>query len=416
MIELPTLYSKDAKGKIIQWRVYNDGDVVVTEHGQLGGKQAINRDRALPTNVGRSNERLGEAQAEFEAEAAWTKKKKQGYFETIDEAKTTQVILPMLAHPLEKKSRNSKGIMVVKRREIEFPCHVQRKLNGLRCLAIVGQDGTVALKSRQGTLWTYLEHIEAEVAAFAQPGDILDGEIYLHGTPLQTINGWIKNGSDPHTAIPRSTLQYHIYDLPSHGGSWQERWTELLWRFSQVTLGPFQKSDTATVIGKGGIQHGRLHLIETHVARDEADVKDFAAKAVAGGYEGVIIRHLHHPYTFGKRKDALIKWKEFIDEEFLVENITSREYFDADGKSFPILDKCVCRNNQTEATFEVVPLGTIPEKQKMWEQRDQYIGQRLVVRFLERSIDGIPQGNPVGLGFRHEADMPLEENDMAMWE
>ena len=78
MIELPTLYSKDAKGKLIQWRAWNEGDVIVVEHGQVGGKQTQNRDRAQATNEGRSNQRLGIEQAEFEARARWEKKVKQG--------------------------------------------------------------------------------------------------------------------------------------------------------------------------------------------------------------------------------------------------------------------------------------------------------------------------------------------------
>jgi len=414
MIELPALYSKDAKGNIIQWRVYTSDDVVVTEHGRVGGKQAVNRDRAKATNVGRSNERLGEAQAEFEAEAAWTKKKKQGYVSTIAEAKTAQVILPMLAHPLEKKSRNSKGIMQVKRRAIEFPCDLQRKLNGLRCLAIVNQDGSVALKSRQGTVWEYLEHVEVAVASFAQLGDILDGEIYLHGVPLQTLNGWIKNGSDPEVAPLRAQLEYHIYDLPSHGGTWEERWRELQYRYVTYVQ---EKGVPTRASGEAfSVNDGPLRLVGTEVANNEADIKDFAAKAVAGGYEGVIIRQRGHPYTFGKRKDALIKWKDFMDEEVLVEDMLSREYFEASGESYPICDKCVCRNNQSEATFEVVPLGTIPEKRKMWEERGSYIGKRLIVRFLERSVDGIPQGNPVGMSFRLEEDLSEDADDLAMWE
>lgn len=417
-VELPTLYSRDAKKNLIQWTVYTEGDVVVIEHGKVGGKMAVNKDRALPTNVGRSNERLGEAQAAFEAQAKWEKKIKQGYLESMDEAKTAEIILPMLAHPIVKKARRN-GVIVESRRNIDFPCHVQPKLNGLRCLAIVGPDRSVTLKSRQGTVWDTLEHIEAAVAVLGEPGDIFDGELYLHGLPLQEHNSLVKNASDPEVAEKRKQLRYHIYDMPSKLGSrgrtWRERQADLRVRFvSSFTSGAH---DEWTVDdGFLDFYPSTLVEVETHTAYNEADLDTFASKFIGRGFEGMIIRQLDHEYVFGKRKEALLKYKDFIDEEFVVEDLLSREYFPPDGSpTFRIVDKCVCRNNLSDATFEVVPLGTMEEKREMLKNKEQYIGKRLVVRFLERSNDGVPQGNTVGVAFRLDEDLPVEEEDPSIW-
>lgn len=423
MIELPTLYSKDAKGKLILWRVWNEGDIIVVEHGQVGGRTTKNRDRAQATNVGRANERLGEAQAEFEVQSRWERKIKQGYFESMEMAKTAEVILPMLAHPIIRKFRR-KGLPVEEKRAVAYPCHMQRKLNGLRCLAVVNPDGSVTLKSRQGTVWDYLGHIEAAVSFLGNPGDIFDGEVYAHGVPLQTINGWIKNGSDEDAAAAREGLQYHLYDMPSavgqRGGTWEDRWQELQHRYLQyvyrMTGIPLVNPGVARAWAGKAVYP--LQLVETHTAYNEEGVKEFAGRVIAEGYEGVILRQLGHEYTFGKRKEALIKWKDFVDEEFVVKDILSREYFDPKtGQPIHILDKCVCENNLNDRTFEVVPLGTVEEKAQMWADKEQYIGRRLVVRYLERSLDDVPQGNTVGLSFRLDEDLALEDDDdLSMWE
>lgn len=417
MIELPTLYSKDAKKNLLQWSVWNEGDVVVMEHGQVGKKLTISKDRALATNVGRSNERDGEAQAEFEAQARWEKKLKQGYLESMDEAKTAEILLPMLAQPIVKKARR-KGQIVETRRAVEFPCHVQPKLNGLRCLAFVGPDKSVTLKSRQGTVWDTLDHIEAAVSEMGEPGDIFDGEMYVHGLSLQQHNSLIKNASDPKVAEQRKLLQFHLYDMPSKLGSrgrtWRERWHDLNTRYVMKYLP--NVADGFTNDDMIFYAPTTLQIVQTDTVYNEAGIKDWASKYISKGYEGLIIRQFGHEYTFGKRKEALIKYKDFIDEEFVVEDILGREYFDRDtGSSYMIADKCVCRNNLSDATFEVVPLGTMQEKKLMLEEKEKYIGRRLVVRFLERSDSGIPQGNTVGVAFRLDEDTPVDDEDPSMW-
>lgn len=393
MIELPTLYSRGADA-MLQWRVWTEGDVIVVEHGQVGGKQTQKRDRAAGTNEGRANARDAHAQAEFEAQARWTKKTKQGYQESLESARTALVLLPMLAHPLVKKTRK-KGIPVEQVRTVAYPCHVQRKLNGLRCLAIVGPDRTITMKSRQGTVWETLGHIEEALKLIAQPGDIFDGEIYLHGTPLQTLNGWIKNESDAAAAALRLALQYHIYDMPSVDAEWERRHAELQFRMLGAPASPLTS---------------QLVAVETIVANTEAEVRDKMAQFVAEGYEGAILRQFGYKYEFDKRSEAIIKYKQFTDAEFEITDALHREYFEPGTTvSYKILDKFVCRNNLNAKTFEVVPLGTILEKKNMWIKVDDYIGKRLIVRFLERSVDGIPQGNPVGMAVRLDEDAAEEE-------
>jgi hypothetical protein len=52
-------------------------------------------------------------------------------------------------------------------------------------------------------------------------------------------------------------------------------------------------------------------------------------------------------------------------------------------------------------------------RREYWTNRGSYIGQKLVVRFLERSIDGIPQGNPVGIAVRLPEDTPEADSTTA---
>jgi len=378
MIELPTLYAKNIKGDIEQWRVTTDGACVITEHGKVGGKQVTHRVLASPTNVGRSNERDAVAQAEFEAQAAWTKKKDQGYFDSVADAKAVQVLLPMLAQKFKPKNAR-------------FPLSAQRKLNGLRCMAIVRADGSVELRSRGGKEWD-IEHVAQSVRVIGKPGDIFDGEIYLHGVSLQQLNSLVKNTARPE----RSALQYHLYDMPRTSGQpelpWEERWLQLQQRFQPGLA---------------------LELVETRVLHSEDSVKAFERESVLGGYEGLILRLHGEGYQFAGRPKSLMKWKSFSDGEFVVVDMRSRVHAVNEVRE-TICDVCVVRNDITDDTFEVVPRGTVEQKAEYWKNRDYYMGRYLVVRYLERSDKGIPQGNPVGVAFRLEEDAPPPD-DADIW-
>lgn len=384
MIELPTLYAKTAKGGIDQWTVSSDGPFVIMTHGALGGKQVVHKTPAEPTNVGRANQRNAEEQARFEAQSAWNKKRDQGYFCSVDEAKTAEVLLPMLAQKFKPKN-------------LRFPVSCQPKYDGLRCMAIIGNDGEVSLMSRGGKEWT-VPHIEAELKLLGQPGDIFDGELYIHGVPLQTLNSLVKNEAKD----ARLALQYFMYDMPKTRGCgthpWEIRWAALCGRYLDFRNVAIASGATTFDLSNP------LRLAETRVLNREDEIKAFEREAILGGYEGLILRLHGDEYAFGlARPKSLMKWKTFQDAEFEVVDMRSMEY-NVNGRQATICDVCFCRNDLTDATFKVKPRGSVDQLAEYWKKKDHYIGRRLIVRFLTRSIDKIPQGNPIGLAFRLDDD------------
>ncbi len=76
-VELFQIKRAGGKNKILI--IENIGDTVRTEHGQENGKMQKSERICTPVNVGKKNERSGEAQAEFEARAKVKKKIREGY-------------------------------------------------------------------------------------------------------------------------------------------------------------------------------------------------------------------------------------------------------------------------------------------------------------------------------------------------
>ena len=91
------IYKKDSKGKIRILHVYTQGAELIQESGVLDGKLITHRSTCTPKNIGKSNETTGEQQAVLEAEAKIVSKMVEEYFNTIEEAEESEIILPMLA-------------------------------------------------------------------------------------------------------------------------------------------------------------------------------------------------------------------------------------------------------------------------------------------------------------------------------
>jgi len=127
------LYKKDSKNKIREWAIQVTDSTIIINHGLLDGKK-VEKIKQIKTgkNIGKKNETTPEEQAVLEATSTWQKQKDKGYFETIEEAKTEQVYLPMLAHMFTKRKHN-----------IVYPAYVQPKLDGcfFRTTKIITDQG-----------------------------------------------------------------------------------------------------------------------------------------------------------------------------------------------------------------------------------------------------------------------------------
>jgi DNA ligase-1 len=288
-------YKVDSKGKVRIWYIEQNGDKYRTWDGTQGGKIKCSEWRvATPTNVGRSNERDGPAQALFEIEATYKKKCEKDYHTSIESAKSdgSHIFEAMLAEKYDAKNFQ--------------PGFAQPKLDGFRCIA--NKDG---LWSRSGKPYVSCPHImEALAPLFAEDPDlILDGELYNHELRdnFNEIASLIGTKSDKkltaeHYAKTRAMVQYHVYDMPSHNGNFVERNLYLAEMLYNVDVTPrFEPF---------------IQFVETHKIRTAEEFDSCHGIWLVEGYEGSMWRN-NTAYE-NRRTKNLLKRKDFIDEEFEV--------------------------------------------------------------------------------------------------
>lgn len=161
-------------------------------------------------------------------------------------------------------------------RRIQFPCYVQPKLNGLRCMWHPG----VGLTSRDEIVWQdkVLHHIYASLEGIDVP---LDGELYCHGMSLQQINGRASiNRVSVHKDVGRISL--NVFDTPQNM-SFHDRWHSL--QVVAARVGP------------------AVSFVPTVFVTCEREADMCYRLWKQQKYEGMMYRDLDHPYGFHK-KDA----------------------------------------------------------------------------------------------------------------
>jgi DNA ligase-1 len=372
---MKTLYHKAKGGDLRQWRVWTEGADILTEYGQVGGALQTSRKRAEGKNIGRSNETSPEEQAKLEAAALWKFKVERKYSETMSDAQE-ELFLPMLAHTFKGK--------------LDYPCDVQPKLDGVRCLASRDDKGRIQLTSRQGKPWN-IPSISIELDQWLPQDAILDGEVYIHGESCQRITSLAKS-ADPDGKSFKSDshlLEYHVYDIPVYQGNDTLPWVE---RYK--------------ILSKMSKDNGIVPVLGQRVT-SEKELWGAHDSFVQDGYEGAVIRLHHGLYLWGYRSHELLKVKKFQDEEFTV--VDAR---DGRGKMAGKV-VWVCRNNiiaLSDNTFECSMKVSMEEREEMFKNRAAYLGKKLTVRFFDRTDEGTPRF-PVGIVFRDEKDLPIEKDE-----
>lgn len=371
MTNLPTLYKITSTGAVQFWNIgvsdEADASYLVTRYGQLdtASPQETRDPIRQGKNIGKANATTREQQAQFEAEAKWTKQKKKGYVESVEDAKAGKLdalieggILPMLA---QKFAEHGSKIM--------FPCYVQPKLNGIRCVSII-EPGNVTLWSRTRNQFLSLPHIaEALARRFPDRTMVLDGELYNHD---------LKNNFNKIVSLVRQDepdplcdmLQYHIYDM------------------ADATM----EFNARTAALRGFELPAPLMYVPTYFISDEAEIHTHFREFRDAGYEGAMLRNALSRYV-NKRSYDLQKLKEFDDDEFEVIGVEEGR-----GKLVGHAGKFICQL-PGGGTFKAKLRGELSRLREYYENPALWKGKKLTVKYQGFTPDGSPWF-PVGESFR----------------
>ena len=390
----PILYGTDKNGKTKMWSATissssssNEATVTIT-FGQVDGKhQTATRVYTEGKNIGKKNETTPLQQCINETQRKWQdKKEKEGYLEESEfqheneqEIKNNDEkndeknekrfpIFPMLAHTYEPLTEKRK------KNDIAFPCFVQPKLDGLRCIAYL-RDGIVRFQSRTGSYFETLSHLSDALSRMFEtyPDEILDGELYTSDIPFEELAGLIKKKKiSPSDSDRLKDVHYHIYDV--------------------VNEQPFHQRDQRISLLTKMFPSPYLQKVDTFLADDVSHFRQYFAKFVKNGYEGIMLRNVDGIYRTDYRSHDLQKYKEFFEDEFQIIG-----FKEGDGRDKGTVI-WVCKTDDGKE-FSVRPRGTVALRTELYQNAREWVGGKLTVIYQERMESGIPRF-PVGKSVR----------------
>lgn len=358
--QLAELFKAGSGKKKLTWKVEVEDGKYRTVSGQVGGKLVTSEWTVCTAkNVGKTNEIFPDEQAWKEAEAEWTKKKKKGYSET---GEFDGKLRPMLAHPLDD---HPKVLQYPK------PWHLQPKLDGIRGLLSLGE-----LTSRNALPIASCPHIiQAAAGVFAAFQDLvaLDGELYNHELrdDFDAISSLVttKKPTREHTDKTAEQVKFYLFDAIFEDD-------DLTWEWRRVKL-----EKIATWL--------QLHtkpfvLVPTYQVTSEEEADRCYDHFLDNGYEGMMYRDPQGTYTQGRKVTALLKRKDFVDEECLVTGTKEGTGKMAGAFSF----ECV---TPAGVPFDCPINAKLPRLKEMFPVREKFVGNHVTVR---RAAKLTPRGKP----------------------
>ena len=399
-----TLYKRNAAGKPLVWSGEEKNGRLEIRYGLVGGTMHVENIVVTKKNVNELQSRVNTKRKEGYKELSELKDSLSDDAIKIAENAYTQLndakpLIYILNTYLPKYSTTSEGFvlpMLAKVLEDNKPFEKygtmlgQWKIDGLRC--IIGATDksddlfnpiTLTYHSRTGEDWTnkmcwmdeiLLPKISKELLdMMIEEGACLDGELYLPGYSVNDINSFVKNTQ----LAQHYKLQYWCYDI-------------CIENMSAVNRDSFRVNNIH-------VYDPILRSKEQHLNNDKQLVvlPTFNILGIESatinrnvfidlGFEGLILRNPSAEYQFGKRNQAMFKFKKVDDGKFIIVDITS-EHKRSDLPLF------VCRNDINEELFECSINKPQDVQREILIHKEKYIGKYMQVEFRARSgVNQVP--------------------------
>ena len=379
-----TLYSKDKNGKTKQWKIrvenHKNFSRIIYSYGYIDGKQIeYTLDVDKGKNIGKKNETTHFEQACADAKSRWEKKQNIDKYaeellsenlekieeddleEKSDEKKEKSIPSPMLAQDFNKHSK-----------KIKYPCYIQPKLDGYRC---VFSDGKMYSRNGKEYAIMYGSNVHREMIQLEKyfkknkKSIILDGELYVHNNLKFEEYGVLRKikKTEKDDAVINA-MEYHVYDIIS-----DDTFSQRLQKIKKM----FKENAGLKFVKK----------VDTLICSNEKDIDKYHEFFIEVNYEGSIIRNSDGLYKQKFRSYDLQKYKQFDDDEFEIVDYTCEN--DVLGKNDrPVVWICETKDNKP---FNVPSKGTREERSKLFENGKNYIGKMLSVQYFGLTSDGVPR-------------------------
>jgi len=271
--------------------------------------------------------------------------------------------------------------------------YASRKLDGVRCLAVVDVNGTCTLYSRMGKEFTTLNKVKYAIEATGIINTVFDGEICIID----------KDGNEDFQSVMKELRRkdhqienptFMLFDMIHKSDFDKEKSTDILSERLQTLrtwLGP--RYDTKET----------LRYLDQAVITDERHFDIWAQMATDNNWEGFMLRK--DTFYEGKRSKNLLKVKKFFDAEYEVLgwDVDTHEVV-RDGKS---VSMTMLSQVWIEHKGHIVKVGSgFSQEQRLEYMDGSIVGKLITVQYFEET-----KNDKGGISLRFPTVKHIYENE-----
>lgn len=257
--------------------------------------------------------------------------------------------------------------------------YASRKLDGVRCIARIDNDGNALFYSRTGKPFTTLGKIAEEIKALGFKNVVLDGELCMVD----------EDGNEDFSAIVKlvrkkdytiENPEYLVFDMLEtkdfESGSSEDTFMQRVGKLRTL------------VEIDNKVKNKKIKIVKQECVRDEEHLTKLCDSAEKDGWEGIMIRK-NVAYK-GKRTDELLKLKKFKDDEFEVKRVETGPFRIINEHS-GLEEEIICMTKVIiEYKGNEVGVGSgwsHDQRVKYYYHPEKIIGKQITVKYFEECKD-----------------------------
>ena len=252
---------------------------------------------------------------------------------------------------------------------------IEVKLDGVRVITVVRCDGRVDMFSRNGKELANFPHVVEQISAVVKKAPpkydlVLDGEIM--SSSFQDLMTQVHRKSD----VKANDAILNLFDMCPLSNFEQGSWDKSQTLRSQMVQAWVEKNH----LDLPNVTCLANELVDLDTDEGQLRYKEINAQAVAGGYEGIMIKDPEAGYEC-KRSVAWLKLKPFIEVSLTV--VTTEE---GTGKNVGKMGALVCEGVDDGKDIRVNVGSGFTD-----EQRDDFWNCRVDGQIVEVRADAVTQ-------------------------
>lgn len=274
---------------------------------------------------------------------------------------------------------------------VNLPVYASWKFDGIRALVI---DGVVMSRSLKPIRNKYVQKLFGKSEYNGLDGELIVGDYQALDVFQETTKGVMRTEGNP-------DVKFYVFDV------WDKPELEYSERLKLLTK----------------VSDNNIRIVDTTLVADRTKLLDMILNVSELQGEGLILRSPDSGYKYGRstlKQGWLLKVKFFEDAEFEVLDMeemyqnnndrvvnelgrSSRSTHKENLEPLGTMGSLILKYDD-DLTFKCGTGFTLEQRQHIWDNRDDFIGQKAKVRYMTAGMKDLPRC-PSFQGFRDSDDL-----------